>query len=112
MPVTVAASGSAVLTVGGAEVAAPAAVTTAGIYVLRFDWTTMAKGDVIEIRVYMKGGASGDTERLYWGPHPVANAQSELLVDSTPLISPASIRATLKQTAGTARTIPYWLIST
>jgi hypothetical protein len=111
MPPTVATSGSAALTVGGAEVNAPAAVTTSGTYIVRFDFSTMAKGDIIEVRIYLKRALAGDAEVLYWGPHSVSNDQAEEILDSIPIISPASIRATLKQTAGTARTIPFALIA-
>jgi hypothetical protein len=89
-----------------------AAITAAGIYILTVDIANLVAGEIVELRAYGKARSS-DTERLLFGPAiygPIVPAQ--LLVYSTPVVSPHSVKFTLKQTAGTGRAFPWAIYST
>lgn len=86
-------------------------IATAGVFVLVADLATLTGNDVFELRIYGKARSS-DTERLMhrgtYGPTALAAP----LVFSVPIVSPHHYRATLKQIAGSARTIPWAIYST
>lgn len=110
---TEAASGSEVLTGGGTEDEL-FADTIGGDYILYFDLNSMAAADRIILRVYVKP-TTGDTERLLYGPSDgcvYTDAQESPMKVSVPVSVAASgsVRATLAQTNGTNRTIPWWLL--
>lgn len=112
MAVTVVASGSQTATVGTEHILNGSAITTAGIYVLAVDIANLAAGETVEFRIYGKA-RSTDTERLLFGPAiygPIV--PNQLLVYSTPVVSPNSAKFTLKQTAGTGRAFPWAVYST
>lgn len=83
-----------------------ATVTDPGTYQLVVDLAAMVAADVVELRIYGKARSS-DTERLlYRGTYgPIPGGQP--LVTSVPIISPHHLKATLKQTAGSARAYPW-----
>lgn len=104
-------SGSLLLTTAEQDLATS---TTGGTYLVYFDLNTMAAGDRIEFRVYVKP-TTGDTERLLYGPADGGvfnDAQEAPMRVSVPVsvVASGSVRATLKQTNGTARTIPWWYL--
>jgi hypothetical protein len=111
-----AGSGTTSQTSGGAE-STLATITTAGVYMLTVDTkisgNAMAGGtspDVMRFRGYIKP-ASGGTETLLFY-NEIAGVQS-MAYASFAFPSPISIRFTIEQPAGTARTMPYavWQLS-
>lgn len=106
-------SGSEVMTGSGTEDEL-FADTTGGTYVLYLDLSTMAAGDRILLRIYVKPTAD-DTERLLYGPFNggvFVDAQEVPMFVTlpVPIVAAGQIRATLAQTQGTNRTIPWWLL--
>lgn len=83
--------------------------TTNATYYFEVDISAMQIGDVLELRMYVMT-LSGGTLRLTWkesyGPVPPVNQISA----SPPQPSDQSIRVTLLQVAGTARSFPWKLI--
>jgi hypothetical protein len=83
--------------------------TTNATYYFEVDITNLAIGDILELRIYTIT-LSGGTLHLAWktsiGPVPPANDISP----SPPQPSDQSIRVTLKQVSGTARTWPWKLL--
>jgi len=96
-------SGTLLLTT--AEQTLGAAQTTAGIYTLSLDLSTMAAGDVVEVYVYTKA-RSASTQRLS-SIIPFADAQGRPTKVLRAFDSPHSIEFKIKQPTGTARTIEY-----
>lgn len=100
-------TGDAALTSGGSEVVLNA--TTPGVsdgkFQLWLDFATMAEGDVIEIRLKEKV-RSGGTQRQA-EPWTVNNSQASPAWVSDEFVLLHGWDFTLKQTAGTSRTIPY-----
>lgn len=85
-----------------------AAVVTANVFNLEVDVSAMTGGatpDLLEIRMYSKA-RSADTERQVhcWS---LIGAQSNGLWVSPPLLSPETVRFTIKQLTGTGRTYPW-----
>lgn len=84
-----------------------ATITTAGTYVLSLNLNPLAAGDVIEARAYVKV-LTGSTERvLYfdvWADAQPTDDQVKFLV---PIPTLFSCKFTLKQTAGTGRSIEW-----
>jgi hypothetical protein len=83
--------------------------TTGYTYVLVVDVSNLANGDAVELRLYTKCRTAG-TERLAYC-RKYANAQEELIKYSPPVPANISCKATLKQTAGTARTFEWSLLA-
>lgn len=83
--------------------------TTCKNYVLVVDTGNLANGDTLELRLYTKV-LSGGTERLVYLAVYV-NAQGEPQKYSIPVPANISLKATLKQTAGTGRDFPWSLLS-
>ncbi len=101
--VSVNTSGSQLSVVGTEHTLAT--ITAAGVYQLFVDVSVMADGttgDEVQIREYMKG-ASGDTERLL-KVYMIYGKQTEAMFITPPRMSAASIKYTLLQSAGSART--------
>lgn len=83
--------------------------TTNATYYFEVDMTNLALGDVLELRIYTVTLSAG-TLHVAWkssyGPAPPVNA----IAASPPQPSDQSCRVTLKQTAGTARSLPWKLL--
>jgi hypothetical protein len=96
----------AALTVGTEKKLPSTIQTQAGVFELVLDVATLALGDVLEVRVYEKATASGDTQR----PVLIAtlrDAQQDTLFISPSLILLNGWQFGLTQTAGTGRVIPW-----
>lgn len=83
--------------------------TTAAVYILSLDLTPMALGDVIEVRIYTKTKSASTKEIAYIATY--SNVQGEPNKFSVPVPAGYYFEATLKQTAGTNRTIDWALLS-
>lgn len=83
--------------------------TTVGTYYYEVDLSAMAAGDIVELRIYTMTLAAGTLRQVWkssFGPGlPVCQIAA---APSQP--SNQSIRVTLKQTAGTARSFPWKLL--
>jgi hypothetical protein len=83
--------------------------TTVATFYYEVDLTNMALGDIVELRIYTMTLAAG-TLHVAWkstyGPSPPVAA----IAPSPSQPSDQSIRATLKQTAGTSRNFPWKLL--
>ena len=82
--------------------------TTGQTYVLVIDCANLAMGDTVEIRLYTKC-LSGGTERLAY-LRSYAHVQGEPIKYSVPVPADQHVKATLKQTAGSARQFPWSLL--
>lgn len=80
--------------------------TTAGVYQLFIDVSTMANGDTLYIECAEKCTGTGDTQRVVFEA-VLTNAQAETMFVSPSLILLHGWRFALKQTAGSARTLPW-----
>lgn len=110
MAVSVNTSGSQTATIGTEHTLAT--ITTAGIYQLYVDVASLVAGDIVELRVYGKA-RSTDTERLLYGPFSVGPiVPGQLLIPSPAVVSPHSVRFSLKQTTGTGRAFPWAVYAT
>lgn len=83
--------------------------TTGRSYVLVVDLANLAMGDVVELRLYTKC-RSGGTERLAY-LRSYAHTQGEPIKYSVPVPADISCKATLTQTAGSARQFEWSLLS-
>lgn len=86
-----------------------ATITVAGVYQFFVDVSVLTDGvtpDEMKICEYMKGGASGDTERLVkcWYLY---GKQVESMFVSPPRMSAISIRYTITQITGVGRTFVW-----
>lgn len=101
------ASGTQSATVGTEFVLATD--TTNGTYYFETDIGNLAIGDILELRVYTMT-LSGGTLRVVWkstyGPVPPIQD----ICPSPPQPSDQSLKVTMKQVAGTARSIPWKLL--
>lgn len=86
-------------------------ITTAGTYVLAINLNPAAAGDVFEIRAYVKV-LTGSTERVYlydvWADAQPTDDQVKMTI---PIPTVYSCKFTLKQTAGTGRSIEWEAIA-
>jgi hypothetical protein len=75
----------------------------------------MAAGDVVELRIYQIVLTAGTRRVAYFatfnGAQPADNMIQISVPISNELTDTASLRFTLKQTAGTARSFPWKVIS-
>lgn len=111
MTVSITNSGSQTATIG-TEHTLGAAITAAGIYQLKVDTANLAAGDILELRMYGKV-RSTDTERLMWGPASYGPVPPSIDIVVSPAdVCAASVKFTLKQTAGTGRAYPWAIYST
>jgi hypothetical protein len=107
MAVTVEASGTQAATVGTEH--SLFIGSTPKTYVGVVDLVNLAAGDEVELRVklmVLSGGTRRQSEYAVF-----ANAQDDLIVSTPPLASPYEWEITLKQTAGTARSFPWHVVS-
>ena len=82
---------------------------TNGTYYFEVDITNLANGDVLELRIYtitLSGGTLHVAWKSTYGPIPPVQD----IAPSPPQPSDQSIRATLRQTAGSPRTFPWKLL--
>lgn len=79
--------------------------TTFGVYQIFLDLNASVKSDIFEVRVYEKARAA-DTQRQCL-LMVIANDQTDDIWVSPALILGAGWKVTLKQTAGTGRTVPW-----
>jgi hypothetical protein len=84
--------------------------TTAGCYQLMVDVSAMANGDVLFIQCMEKCTGSGDTQRQVFEA-VLANVQSQAMFATPALMLLNGWSFGLKQTAGSARALP-WSIRT
>lgn len=84
--------------------------TTAATYVLMVNLTNLVNGDIVELRLKTKV-LTGDTAEEIYGPTYQNDQGSKPIVASPPVVSMFSIEATLKQTAGTARSFAWSLLT-
>lgn len=84
--------------------------TTVGFYQLSVNLTNMVNGDVVELRLKGKTLTGDTAETVYYAIYAQDQGESPIVL-SPPLPVLFSIEATLKQTAGTARTFPWNLLS-
>lgn len=106
MTATVSSSGSQPCTIGTEHTLVTN--TAAGTYLATADLAAMVNGDVFELRVYGKASSSDTERQLHRGTYgPIVLASQ--LVQSLPIASPHHLRYTIKQIAGTSRTIPWAL---
>jgi hypothetical protein len=102
------ASGSQTTTIGTEHTLGTNPDTTAGVFQLVLDVSTLGLGDVLEVRVYEKATGAGDTQRgLLLGT--LRDTQSDQLWVSPSLILLNGWRFSIKQAAGTSKTI-LWSI--
>lgn len=107
MPTSI-SSGTKTATAGGTE--DDLATDTANhTYVLVVDANALVAGDIVELRLYTKC-LSGGTERLAYVA-VYANVQGEPMKYSVPVPADIHVRATLRQTAGSARAFPWKLLA-
>lgn len=107
MSITVIASGTQTATISTEH---DLATDTANhTYVLKVDTAAMVASDLVELRLYSKC-LSGGTERLAYVVS-YQHAQGEPMKYSVPIPENISLRATLKQTAGTGRAFPWALLA-
>ncbi len=82
-----------------------------GTYQLQVDTINMAAGDVLELRIYLMVLTSGTRRVCYLGRYSGAQPADDLIKVSVPastyLTDSGAFRATLLQTAGTARNYPW-----
>lgn len=113
MAVTLAGSGTQTAVVGTEQTLLD--VSTAGVYVLLVDKTNMAAGDVLELRVYVIILTGGTRKVAYFDRVVDAAVADDMIEISVPvpndLTDSGSVRFTLKQTLGTARTYQWKVLS-
>jgi hypothetical protein len=80
--------------------------TTAGVFQLVLDVSALALGDVLEVRLHEKATGSGGTQRsLLLGT--LRDTQADALWVSPTVILLHGWRWTVRQTAGSSRSIPW-----
>lgn len=83
--------------------------TTNATYYFECDIASLVNGDILEMRIYTMTLAGG-TLRVAWkstyGPAPPVNQ----ITPSPPQPSDQSLKVTLKQTAGVAKSVPWKLL--
>jgi hypothetical protein len=90
-------------------------VASTGTFTLHVDLNPMAVGDVVEIRIYQIVLTGGTRRVAYFAQFTGAPASDNMIQISVPisneLTDTASLRFTLKQTVGTARSFPWKVLS-
>ena len=109
MAITSVASGSQVCTVTTEHFLAN--INTTGTYVLELDLQPAADLDIFEVRCY-KIVVTGGTSRVYfidtWRDSQPADDYIKVSIPVNNVLTDTnSVRFSIKQTAGTSRTIPY-----
>jgi hypothetical protein len=106
-----AAGGTQACTISTEHTLSGAALTAAGTYVLVLDLNPMADGDVLEVRIKTIVRAAGTERVAYLRTYVNAQDADGQIKYSVPVPVNVSIKATLKQTAGTGRTFTYALVT-
>lgn len=113
MAVTAHASGTQTATINTEHTLDDVAV--AGVFVLEVDTNAMLSGDVLELRLYAITLTGGTRRVAYYDLYSGAQPADDKIKISVPipneLTDAGSIRATLKQTAGTGRAFPWKVLS-
>jgi hypothetical protein len=90
-------------------------VAIAGTFTLHVDLINMAAGDVVELRIYQMVLTAGTRRVAYVQVFSGAQATDNIVQISVPisneLTDAGALRFTLKQTAGTARTFVWKVLS-
>jgi hypothetical protein len=107
MPLTEKASGTQTAVVGTEHTLLD--TNDLGVYVLEVDANAMALGDVVELRIYSKVTNGGTTRLAYEATY--AHVQGEPNKYSVPVPAMRNFKATLKQTAGVARSFPWTVLA-
>ena len=85
--------------------------TTAGTYALVIDSNVFADGDTFEVRLKTIVRSAGTERVAYLRSYVNAQDADSLIKYSVPVPVNVSIKATLKQTAGTSRTVTWALLT-
>lgn len=85
--------------------------TTAGTYVLVIDANPFADGDTFEVRLKTIVRAAGTERTAYLRSYVNGQDADGQIKYSVPVPVNVSIKATLKQTAGTGRTVTWALVT-
>lgn len=83
--------------------------TTNATFYFECDLNALVAGDIIELRIYtmtLAGGVLRVAWKSTYGPAPPVNLNSA----SPPQPSDQSLKVSIKQTAGTARSVPWKLL--
>jgi hypothetical protein len=83
--------------------------TASGTYVLNLETINLADGDVLEVRGYDKPGGSATTRQLFY--YSLANGQGNPAHFSPTIVTEGFVQFTVKQTAGTARTLNWSVLN-
>lgn len=90
-------------------------VASAGTFTLHVDLINMAAGDVVELRIHQMVLTAGTRRVAYTASFSGAQPTDDMIQISVPisneLTDTASLRFTLKQVRGTARTFPWKVLS-
>ncbi len=105
MAVSVNSSGSQTCTIGTEH--ALATVTVAGTYQLALDLSNLANGDALEVRIKCKAYSGQSSKTAFTATYAHAQGADGALVFSPPVPAPVEFAATIKQTAGTGRAVPW-----
>jgi hypothetical protein len=104
---TVSGSGTQTATIN-TEHSLVAADTNNASFVLKVDCTNLVNGDVLELRLYTKVLSTSALNQVWKGSY--SNAQANVVKQSPFVPSDQSIKATLKQIAGTGRALDWALL--
>jgi hypothetical protein len=104
---TVSSSGTQTATIN-TEHNLVAADTNNASFVLKVDCTNLVNGDVLELRLYTMVLSTGALNLAWKGSY--SNAQAIIVKQSPFVPSDQSIKATLKQIAGTGRSFDWSLL--
>lgn len=109
-----AASGNTAQTVGGAAQTL-ADIAIAGTFTLHLDLNLLTSNDTIEVRILQKILSGGTLRVAYYqyfaGIQPTDNQIQISVPIANDLVEAASLRFTIQQPTGTARALPYKVIS-
>lgn len=83
--------------------------STDGIYALGVDTSAMALGDVLEIYAEADFESAGTNRQVLF--YTYAHVQADPGKVSIPVIAPFGVTFHLKQTAGTGRAFPWFVVS-
>lgn len=113
MAVTAAGSGTQTATIATEHTLLD--IATAGTFTFHVDLTNLAATDTVELRIYQKILTAGTLRVAYYQSFTSVMPTDDRLQISVPisndLTSAASVRFTLKQTAGTGRTFDWKVLS-
>ena len=100
---------------GGVFTSGTSDVASAGTFTLHVDLINMAAGDAVELRIYQIVKTGGTRRVAYFSSFSGAQPADDMIQISVPisneLTDTASLRFTLKQTRGTARSFDWKVLS-